>query len=288
MASGQGRERLAAAFATGRDADRALLIGYVVAGDPDLETSALVIEALADAGLDVLELGIPYGDPIADGPTLAAAGQRSLEAGTRLHDCLDLAERAARRLPTILFTYYNPVLQAGLAQFAAAAAAAGACGVIVPDLSVEEAEPLRERLQAHDLALPLMVAPSTPPERARGIALASSGFVYLVSRLGVTGEATAPGVASLEARLATLGRPQGLPIAVGFGISSPDQVRRVAALADGVVVGSALVSSFAGAGGTAAAALASAYVGSLRPALERLNRVSATLPPSPGAAPGSA
>ncbi|MFZ0995236.1 MAG: tryptophan synthase subunit alpha [Candidatus Dormiibacterota bacterium] len=247
---------------------RAALIGYLVAGDPDLTTTEMVISAIASAGLDLLELGIPYSDPLADGPTIAAAGQRALTAGTTLDACLDLLERVQDLVPTILFTYFNPVFQFGTERFAQRAAAAGAWGVIIPDITLEEADEVRGPLHAHHLAMPLLIAPTTEPSRARRIAEASDGFVYVVSRLGVTGERSEPDLDWLRDRVERLREVTDKSLAVGFGISSLAQVRQVTPWADGVIVGSALVGSYAGHSGAPAAQLAVDYVRSLTQGLK--------------------
>jgi tryptophan synthase alpha chain len=246
-----------------RAGGRTALIGYLVAGDPDLTTTQMVISAVASAGLDLLELGIPYSDPLADGPTIAAAAQRALAAGTTLEACLELVERVQHLVPTILFTYFNPVFQYGTEQFAQRAAEAGAWGVIIPDITVEEVDEVSGPLHAHHLAMPLLVAPTTDLSRARRIAATSDGFVYVVSRLGVTGERSEPDLDWLRDQVERLRQVTDKSLAVGFGISSPAQVRQVAPWADGVIVGSALVGSYAGHSGARAAQLAADYVGSL-------------------------
>ncbi len=225
-----------------------------MAGDPDLATTQAILGALGEAGADAIELGIPYGDPLADGPTVAAAGQRSLAAGTRLAAVLELIGRTAATLPPIVvFTYYNPVDRYGVERFANAAAEAGAAGAIVPDVALEESASLREALLARGLAMPLLVAPSTPRERAARIAEATSGFIYVVSRLGVTGAGTAPDLSPLRRQLAMLREITAKPLAVGFGIGAAADVAPIASLADGVVVGSALIDAYAGTSGDEAA-----------------------------------
>lgn len=254
-------------FLRAREQSRAALIGYLVAGDPDLTTTESVIGAVASAGIDVLELGIPYGDPLADGPTVAAAAQRALSAGTSVEDCFSLVARLHPLVPMVLFTYFNPVYQYGVTRFAERAASAGACGVIIPDITLEEVDEARASLRAHGLCLPLLISPTTPPARARRIALASEGFVYVVSRMGVTDERNEPDLTWLQNRVRTLRQITDKPLAVGFGISTPEQVRRVATWSDGVIVGSALVSSYAGSSGDQAGRLAGNYVASLTSAL---------------------
>jgi len=245
---------LDAVFERARAAGRIAFIPYVMAGDPDLATTRAILVALGEAGADAIELGIPYGDPLADGPTVAAAGQRSLTAGTRLAAVLELIGRTAAALPPIvLFTYYNPIDRYGVERFADAAADAGAAGAIVPDVALEESAPLREALLARGLAMPLLVAPSTPRERAARIAQATSGFIYVVSRLGVTGAGTAPDLSPLRRQLAMLREITAKPLAVGFGIGGAADVAPIAPLADGVVVGSALIDAYAGSSGDEAA-----------------------------------
>src|SRR5579872_3615976 len=178
------------AFAKAKKDDRCVLIGYVVAGDPDMETSRAVIDASIDAGVDVIELGIPYGDPLADGATIAAAGQRALAAGTTIDTAMRLV--TGTKAPVLLFTYVNPVLQYGVEKFALQAKRHGVVGVIIPDIPLEEMEPIREVIRKNGLIMPLLVAPTTPDERARKICSESEGFTYLVSRLGVTGSKEAP------------------------------------------------------------------------------------------------
>ncbi len=252
--------RLSDVFKTGRLA----FIPYIMAGDPDIETTRAVIRALAEAGADAIELGVPYGDPLADGPTIAAAGMRALSNGVKISDVLalvkDLHEAAP---PIILFTYYNPVYQYGVQEFARAAAGAGAAGAIVPDVSLEEAEPLRLALGAHGMEMPLLVAPSTPRERATQIAEQSGGFVYVVSRLGVTGAGKAPDFAPVRKQIAMLRGVTNKPLALGFGISSADHVRAVRDLVDGVIVGSALIDAYAGFRGEEAAQRTSLFIGKL-------------------------
>ncbi len=268
-AAPSGPSRIEASFASARAQGRAALIPYIVTGDPDVETTIMVGEAVIAAGADIIELGIPYGDPLADGPTIAAAGQRALEAGTTLEDAFRVTERLCNRAPIVLFTYYNPVYQYGLDRFAKRAAAAGADGMIVPDVPLEEAELLRAALRREGLVLPLLVAPTTPRERAARIASASEGFVYLVSRLGVTGARREPDVAWIEREVVALRDQTEKPLAVGFGISTPAHVEAVASIADGVIVGSALIDAYAGTRGEVAARNAGAYIASLVSALKR-------------------
>ncbi|MDQ2909306.1 MAG: tryptophan synthase subunit alpha [Candidatus Eremiobacteraeota bacterium] len=243
-----GLQSVAAAFGCARAARRGAFIPYLCAGDPDLATTEALLVALGEAGADLIEFGIPYSDPLADGPTIAAAAQRALDAGTTIEAALQCAARARRRgaPPLIAFTYLNPVLQYGVERFADALFSADACGAIVPDVTFEEGGRLRTAFQARSLALPLLIAPTTPPQRAAAIAARSSGFTYLVSRMGVTGARHEPDFSWLAQRAAALRTSSDVPIAIGFGISTPEHVRRTCAIADGAIVGSALIDAYAG------------------------------------------
>ena len=232
-----------------------------MAGDPDLDTTKAILEALNRAGADVIELGVPYSDPLADGPTIASAGARALANGTRLSDVLELAQRReGEGAPLLLFTYFNPIYQFGIERFARAAFRAGAAGAIVPDCALEESASLRSALQAQGLEMPLLVAPSTTRERAERIADAATGFVYVVSRLGVTGTAKSPNFEPLRAQLSMLRHVTEKPLAVGFGLRGATEIREIAAYADGVVVGSALIDACAGARGKEAARRVAEFV----------------------------
>ena len=239
-------------FEQAKERGRPAFIPYLMAGDPDVSTTALMLRALSEAGADVIELGVPYGDPLADGPSIAAAGVRALAHGVRIDDVVELVRAAP--LPVVLFTYFNPVLQYGLPRFAARAAEAGAAGVIVPDLALEEALELRTLFGERGLEMPLLVAPSTPLERARIIAAQSTGFVYVVSRLGVTGAGAAPSLEPLRAHVAQLRTVTEKPLAVGFGLSSASHMREIAPFVDGIIVGSAFIDAYAGCTGEPAAA----------------------------------
>lgn len=232
-----------------------------MAGDPDLPTTQAIISAVAAAGADAIELGIPYGDPLADGPTIAAAGVRALANGVGVGEVLQIVRDAVSRNapPIVLFTYFNPVYQYGIERFARDASAAGAAGVIVPDIALEEGQELRAALSARGLHMPLLVAPSTPRERAKRIAEASSGFIYVVSRLGVTGAGAAPDFSPLRKQIEMLRSVTSKPLAVGFGISKPEHVREVRGIVDGFIVGSALIDAYAGASGEEAARRAGAF-----------------------------
>ena len=258
-----------AVFARARAERRAALIAYVVAGDPDRETTLAVLDALTQAGVDLIELGIPYGDPLADGPTVAAAGQRALAGGIKFADSLEIAARAHARgaAPILFFTYLNPIDRFGAERFAHEAQQARAVGAIVPDVPLEELDAFAPPLRSAGLAIPLLVAPTTPPARAARIAAASGGFVYLVSRLGVTGVRREPDVAWAAGTIERLRPATELPLAVGFGISTAAHVAAIGALADGVIVGSALIDAYAGMRGAEAARNAGAYAAALRSAL---------------------
>jgi tryptophan synthase alpha chain len=262
--------RIAQAFARAKRERRLAFIPYVMAGDPDLATTEAILVALSAAGADAVELGVPYSDPLADGPTVASAGSRALANGTRFSDVIGLAQRREGDCaPLLLFSYFNPVYQFGFERFARSAAGAGAAGAIVPDCALEESEGLRNALHAHGLAMPLLVAPSTTRERAARIAEAATGFVYVVSRLGVTGAAKTPDFTPLKAQLTMLREFTEKPLAVGFGLSRPGEIRQIASLTDGVVVGSALIDSYAGTTGAAAAQRVREFVTPLIAAAQR-------------------
>lgn len=222
-----------------RKKSRRALVCYLTAGHPDLSRSLDTLHAVEEGGADIVELGVPFSDPIADGPIIQASSQRALENGMTFDGVLKLVERARLKVPVVLFSYLNPVLAAG-ADALTRAAQSGVSGILITDIPVG-ADPEREEwLGNSPLAFIRLVAPTTPLERMGEIARHGSGFVYLISRLGVTGvqENTA---ASLPGTIARLRSTTALPICVGFGISTPAQARSVGSLADGVVVGSALV-----------------------------------------------
>jgi len=237
-----------------------------MAGDPDLATTRAIAGVLTRAGAAAIELGIPYGDPLADGPTIAAAGQRALANGTRVADVLTLAGQIRKDggAPVVIFTYVNPILQYGIERFVADAAAAGVAGAIVPDLPLEESGELRAAFAERGLIFPLLVAPSTPRERAKRLAEASTGFVYVVSRLGVTGAGSEPDFSPVRAQLAMLREVTDLPLAVGFGIGKAAHVAEIAPLANGIIVGSAMIDAYAGTAGEEAAARVESFVRSLQ------------------------
>jgi tryptophan synthase alpha chain len=235
--------RISRRFAALRESGELGIVAYITAGDPSLDATLKFVLALAEAGTDVIELGIPFSDPLADGPTIQRASERALKCGTTLSQVIGLVReiRKSSEVPIVLFGYYNPVLQMGLEKFASDAAAAGADGVLITDLTPEESEDYRRVLAAHHLDTIFLGAPTSTDERLRKIAEASSGFLYLISRTGVTGAKDAlPD--ELPALLRRARKVTELPIAVGFGISLPGHVSVLGGLADAAVVGSALVS----------------------------------------------
>lgn len=234
-------------FARLRDRGQCALIPFITAGDPDLETTATALQRLDDSGADLIELGVPYSDPLADGPVIQAAATRALQRGTRLDDVLAMLTALSPTLqaPVILFTYYNPIHYRGVSTFMAQVAQAGAKGLVIPDLPLEEAEAVLQDATAHGLELTLLVAPTSSEERIRKIAAQSQGFIYLVSTTGVTGMRS-----QLETRvqdlLLMLRQVTDKPIGVGFGISQTEHARQVMNWgADAAIVGSAFVKRLA-------------------------------------------
>jgi tryptophan synthase alpha chain len=231
--------RLADAFAE-RDGGR--LVAYVTAGDPDLACSQEIVRALARAGADVIEVGVPFSDPIADGPVIQRAAERALAAGTTLSKVLDLVASVRRDIavPIVLFTYVNPVARMGTETFVARAAEAGVDGVLLLDLPIEESAQMRQALDARGIDQIFLVSPTTTDERLGEAGRLGRGFLYAISRLGVTGarDAVAASAAPLVARIRAA---SSLPVALGFGISRPEHVREVLEYADAAVVGSAIV-----------------------------------------------
>jgi len=235
-------------FRACRQQGKCALIPFVTAGDPDLATTAAALKVLDQNGADLIELGVPYSDPLADGPVIQAAATRALQQGVTLDAVLALVKDVAPELsaPIILFTYYNPILNRGIERFLQDIAAAGVKGLVVPDLPLEEVEPLMVAASRESIELTLLVAPTSPPERIRAIAHQSQGFVYLVSVTGVTGVRS-----QIQDRvqdlLQDLQRTTEKPVAVGFGVSQPAQAAQLKAWgAQGVVVGSAFVKRLAG------------------------------------------
>lgn len=239
------RSRIARAFADAARSSSSVLVAFVEAGDPDLATTERLVLAAAEAGAGIVELGVPFSDPIADGPTIQRASERALAAGGGLGATLETASKvraAGCDVPLVLFTYANPILAAGEEAFARSAVAAGIDGVLVTDLPPEEGAGFARLLRAHRLDPIYLLAPTSTDERLRRAAALSRGFVYVVSRAGVTG-ARASLPEDLPALVARVRRATRLPVAVGFGIGAPAQAREAARVADGVVVGSAIVAA---------------------------------------------
>lgn len=268
---GPGEQRILSAFQTARNEDRAALMPYMMAGFPDRESSLAVAAAYADSGADLIELGVPFSDPLADGPTIHAAATAALESGATLATALEVCRSVSDRVPVVLMVYVNMVLShGGATEFARLALAAGASGAIVPDLPLGEAEEVRDAFTAEGLALVPLVAPTTPPERLAQICAAAKGFIYVVSTVGTTGERTEVPAALAELVAATRAASLGPPVAVGFGIGTAAQAAEVGRIADGVIIGSRLVRAAAEAGSAADAADAVAeFLGETRVALAR-------------------
>lgn len=267
------KTRIHERFRALREAGELGIVAYITAGDPSLEATLKFVLALAEAGADVIELGVPFSDPLADGPTIQRASERALKSGTTLVGVLDLVRRIRQssEIPLVLFSYYNPILQMGLEKFAGTAEAVGADGVLATDLTPEESHDYRQILGAHHLDTIFLGAPTSTNERLAKIAMCSSGFLYLISRTGVTGaKDNLPD--DLPSLLRRARATTQLPLAVGFGISLPGHVSVLGGLAEAAVVGSALVAQIekatsagptAGAIDSAAAALAE-KVGALK------------------------
>jgi tryptophan synthase alpha chain len=241
--------RLREVFRAARAARRAAFVAYITAGDPDLRRTPELAGALRRAGADVLELGVPFSDPIADGPTNQRAAERALAAGTTLDGVLEAVRviRAEEELPIVLFTYANPVVRYGVDRFADDASAAGVDGVLFTDVPLEELDRFSPALRRCALDPVLLVTPTSTADRVKAASRHGRGFLYLVSRTGVTGASSLLDP-ELAANIRTTRKLSRLPVAVGFGISTPAQVAEVAALADGVVVGSAIVDRIGRAG----------------------------------------
>ncbi len=241
--------RLAERFRALRSRGERALVPFVTAGDPDLATTGAIVVALAEAGADVIELGVPFSDPIAEGPTIQRASERALRGGASLRRILELVKtlRPQVDVPLVLMGYANPVYALGEGGFAEAAAAAGVDGVIVADLPPEEGESLFAAVEEHGIAPVLLAAPTTTEERLARLAARTRGFLYYVSLTGVTG-ARDELPRELEGGVARVRRLSDVPVCVGFGVKTVAQVRAIARFADGVVVGSALVERIAAAG----------------------------------------
>jgi len=235
--------RLTDRFMQLRARNEKALIGFVTVGDPSADLTVEIVTALARAGVDAMELGLPFSDPLADGPSIQASSQRALENGMTVLRALDVIRRIRHStpdLPLIVMTYYNPILRYGLERYAADAASAGVDAHIVTDLTPEEAGDWKRISKAHDLDTVFLLAPTSTPERIGAVAELSTGFIYCVSRTGVTG-ARQDVPAELTDVVRRIKERTPLPVCVGFGISRPEHVQRICAFADGAVVGSALV-----------------------------------------------
>jgi tryptophan synthase alpha chain len=251
-----GIDRIAEAFARSRaDGRRAALMPYLMAGYPDPAASRRIIRAYVEAGADLIELGVPFSDPLADGPVIHAAGTRALRAGVRVDDALAVGREVSEQVPVVAMCYANPILARGTERFLDSLVAASISGLIVPDLPADEAEELRSQCDGRGIALVPLVAPTTPEDRLERIGAQARGFVYAVSVTGTTGERASLNQ-TLTPILARVAAHTEVPVAVGFGIATPEQVREAAqAGADGVIVGTRLVRA-AGEDGDPAAAVA--------------------------------
>ena len=264
-----GLSHITETFHTLKSEGRTALMPYFTLGYPTPAASLDVIEALARSGADLIELGVPFSDPLADGPTIQHSTQVALEQGVSVRRCLELvAEIRARgvRQPLLLMGYVNPILAYGLERYVIDACRAGADGLIVPDLPLEEAAALETACREHGLALVYLVSPASTPERIAALSGRATGFLYLVSLTGVTGARNAlpPNLADFVERVRAVART---PLAVGFGISTPEQARGVGSLADGVIIGSALIHAVTQ--GEASAEAASAYLTRIRAGLDQ-------------------
>jgi tryptophan synthase alpha chain len=262
-------KRIMRTFESLRRLGRAALMPYLTMGYPQRDSALSLVPALVQAGADLIELGVPFSDPLADGATIQAASQQALVNGMTLSLCLEQAAALRQQgvsAPFVLMGYYNPIFQMGLEPFARRAAAAGVDGVIVPDLPPEESDALQAALQAQESDLIFLLAPTSNDERVRWVAERASGFLYLVSLTGVTGarDRLPP---DLEVFVARVRPVTDQPLAVGFGIGTPGQAARVARIADGVIVGSALLKAIAN--GRDPAASARAFIASLRAAMNQ-------------------
>jgi tryptophan synthase alpha chain len=247
------------------------IVAYLTAGDPDLQTTLAIALAAIDNGTDVIELGVPFSDPLADGPVIQRASERAVARGVRLTDVLEIARQLRAARPAcglVIFSYLNPIVRMGMKQFCAAAAEAGADGVLLTDMIVEEAGEYLAEMTAHNLAPIFLAAPTSPDVRLKAIAQASRGFVYAISRVGITGtqQKVAGDASELVSRLRVFTEPLGIPIAVGFGISSAAHVAVVGGFADAAAIGSALVALIEKTPAPDAPAAVGRFIAGLRPA----------------------
>lgn len=260
----RGAAALKAAFDAAHTQGRCALITYLTLGYPSPAETPCLARALQEGGADIIELGVPFSDPVADGPTIQRASYAALRSGMTPRGSMALANRLRQEgvtVPLLFMGYYNPMLNYGLDAYAGDCADSGIDGLIVPDLPLEEAGPLQEACRRYDVALIFLVAPTTPPARIARLAEATSGFLYVVSRLGTTGAELGLN-ADLTQYLALVRRQTQKPLALGFGISTPEQVRALASQVDGLIVGSAIVEQ-----ATRGSETLHAYVSSLRAAL---------------------
>lgn len=236
------KSRIAATFREAAKNNRKVFIPYIMAGDPSLPRTGELLKILEECGADIVELGIPFSDPLADGPTIQKAAQRALDNGVRLKGVIEFVRtlRGETKIPIIFMTYFNPVFKYGIEAFVRDASAAGVDGVIIPDLLPDEADELRKAARQHSFDTIFLLAPTSPEDRIRTVAKASSGFIYYVSITGITG-ARLTTDASLESHLSQIRMVTKTPVAVGFGIATPEDASRIAGLADAVIVGSAIV-----------------------------------------------
>ena len=263
-----GLTHVSSAFQSTQAAGRAALMPYFTLGFPNPQASLEIIEAVAHSGADLIELGMPFSDPLADGPTIQHSTQVALHQGITVAGCLELTAELRSRgvaIPLILMGYVNPILAFGIERFVAEAADAGADGFIVPDLPLEEAKGMQAACAEHQRALIFMLAPTSTPERMTAVIEQSAGFLYLVSLIGVTG-ARSDLPSGLEAFVQRVRDQSSIPLAVGFGVSTPAQARAVGSFSDGVIIGSALINAVEGAEDLPQAA--ARFVGDLRTALE--------------------
>lgn len=234
---------LSETFSRLKNQGKVAFIPYITAGDPDLATTSKALKVLDSCGSDIIELGMPYSDPLADGPVIQAAATRALARGTNFDAIISMLSEVVPELscPVALFTYYNPILKRGVEKFMSTIQKVGAHGLVVPDVPLEETEILRREAVKHNIELVLLTTPTTPMERMKAIVEASEGFVYLVSSIGVTGARTSVS-ARVQSLLQEIKEVSDKPVAVGFGISKPEHVKQVSGWgADGVIVGSAMV-----------------------------------------------
>lgn len=263
-----GLEHITQTFADLRAEGRAALMPYFTLGYPTPQATLEVIEALARSGADLIELGVPFSDPLADGPTIQHSTQIALDQGMSVRRCLEMVHAIRARgvrIPLMLMGYINPLLAYGIDWYAASAQAAGADGLIIPDLPMEEADAVEAACREHGLALVYLLSPASTPERIAALAQRTSGFLYLVSLTGVTGarDQLSGGLAEFVASVRAVAKT---PLAVGFGISTPEQARTVAALSDGVIIGSALINAVGKAEDPAGAA--ARFISGIRSALD--------------------